>query len=153
MTGMIADAVTACSALVYRLYYALDEHAYQGLDQLLSPDVRFTRLGNTVEGLSALTAVFSQRPATMATRHVLSNPMVSVTGPDAASGIHYMQVVRKHNVTPATPRPLLVRSAWRLSIVHTTFARAASGWRIDSLRTEPGFEFVADGALPAEDTR
>lgn len=131
----------ACTALVTRLYLALDEHAYDALDDLFTVDAEWVRLGQRTGGLEAIRSLMRRRPVDLATRHVITNPVVTLDGEGTASGSFYMLVVRKHGVTPAMQRPLPVAGPWRLSVVHAGFRRTHAGWRIANQHTLSQFEF------------
>jgi hypothetical protein len=144
----VTDAMTRwqvsseCTELVTRLYLALDEHDYEPLDELFSPDAELVRLGQRTVGLAAIRALMHKRPADLATRHVITNPIVRLVGEDYAQGSFYMLVVRKSGVTPTTPLPLPVQGPWRLSVVRAGFRPTEDGWRIATQRTDSQFEFT-----------
>nr|MBF0681906.1 nuclear transport factor 2 family protein [Pseudomonas sp.] len=135
------DMQLACTGLVYELYHALDEHEYGDLNRLFTQDAHFVRLGKSIAGSTAIVDAFRQRPADMATRHVITNPIVRATGPDTAEGVFYMLVVRRHGVAHETPRPLMVSGPWRLSVVSVQFQNTTEGWCIARQQTDSQFEF------------
>ena len=137
-----AQAQLDCAGLVNRLYYALDEHDYTVVDQLFAEDAQFVRLGARLDGVAAIRAAFAKRPRDMATRHVISNAVVTLQSETAATGVFYMLVVRRHGVQADTPRPIPVPGPWRLSVVRAAFRRTADGWRIARQETESAFEFA-----------
>lgn len=131
----------ACTRLVHRLYGMLDEHAYGQLDEVFTPDAAWTRLGHQTHGLPAITTLLGQRPADLATRHLIGNAVVDADGPGAARGRFYLTVLRCHGVAPDAPRPLFIPGPWRMSVLHTRFRQTDGGWRIAAQETATQFEF------------
>ena len=142
----VAATSIACTALVTRLYAALDQHAYEALDSVFAEDAAWLRLGQRTVGLPAIRTLMQQRSPTLATCHVITNPLVHLTGPNDAEGSFCMLVVRQQGVPEGATRPLQVEGPWRLSTLHTRFVRTAGGWRIAEQRTEPLFEFVTSAS-------
>jgi hypothetical protein len=111
------------------------------LDGLFTTDAEWLRLGQRTVGLDAIASLMRTRATDLATRHVITNPVVVPDGHDRARGSFYMLVVRKRGVTAEMQRPLAVPGPWRLSVVRAEFHRTTAGWRIASQRTDSQFEF------------
>ena len=121
-----------CLKLIATYAVAADRHDEDRFVGIFTEDGAWIRPKASLQGHEALRAFMRQRPRAPVVRHVSTNALVDVTGPDTARGISYATVYR-HDGDAAGEAPL----AGPESIVeyHDEFVRTPAGWRIRSRRS------------------
>lgn len=121
-----------CLKLIAAYAIAADQHDTERFVGIFTEDAQWIRPKATVIGHDALRAFMLQRPRSVLSRHVSTNALVDVTGPDTARGISYATVYRQDD-HPGGEAPLTGPE----SIVeyHDEFVRTPAGWRIKVRRS------------------
>jgi hypothetical protein len=76
--------ILSCERLVVASYSLMDLGRYEACADLFAPTATWVRGGKPVTGKEAILASLCERPSDHATRHLVTNVMVSQTGQDAA---------------------------------------------------------------------
>lgn len=104
-------AERACERLVIDFVHRLDLGEPSSVAELFTEDGRWEWPppgdGRRAEGREALAAYFGSRPAGRLSRRIMSNILVTVTGPDTATATSYFQTYRvdgyEGGMVPAAP--------------------------------------------------
>jgi uncharacterized protein (TIGR02246 family) len=126
-----------CLKLIAVYALAADHHDAERFVGIFAPDAQWIRpTGAVIQGHDALRAFMLQRPRSVLSRHVSTNAVVDVLGPDTAHGISYATVY-KHEGHEGGSAPL----GGPESIVeyHDDFIRTQAGWRIVTRRAHSIF--------------
>jgi hypothetical protein len=67
-----------CQELIARFYRYLDSHDYEPLSLMFAPEGVWSRQGKQLQGPGGVLEELRRRPATMVTRHVVSNQIVEI---------------------------------------------------------------------------
>ncbi|MXO60671.1 hypothetical protein GRI89_14090 [Altererythrobacter salegens] len=129
-----------CSDLLVRLCSALDEGRNQDAAGMFTVDACIHTPGGEVLEGSAAHGFLERRPASIATRHIMSNLLVTPTGVGAATATAYILVYRVPRsegdtlprVLPGTPQ---AAGDWSIDLTKT-----ASGWKISRYAASPVLE-------------
>lgn len=118
----------ACQDLLHHFGHALDRGANAEAAELIADDgVALRPAGAPVRG-PAVRAMLLKRSPETATRHVISNVVVTPIGTDSAEAVAYVLAYRVRADGP-TPRPMpatpQVAGEWRMQ-----FRRAGEEWQI-----------------------
>lgn len=112
-----------CARLVARYANLNDAGQWEALADLYAPDGRMARPtapNDWIEGRAAILAAFLSRPA-RTTRHVCSNVVIDVTGPD-------------HAVAESAMLLFTGDGPPKVGSFHDRFVRTAAGWRFAERR-------------------
>ena len=128
-----------CQDLLFRFGAALDRGANADAADLFAEGARLGAPDGTFAEGDAVREALMKRPSTLVTRHLVTNLVVTPTGPDTADGIAYVMNYRVMSEDrDNTPHPLPESPGgvgeWRLA-----FRKTAAGWRLSSLETVPVF--------------
>lgn len=118
-----------CTRLMTEFAKCSDTFAYERALELFVPDCRFSRADETFDGHEGLRFALSRRPLDRMTRHIVSNVLIDIDGPDAATGEAYSLVFgHKGALAEAEEAPLGAPDS--LIHYHAGFMRTQAGWRI-----------------------
>ena len=131
------EARRACEELIVRYTHIADFGPRETMVELFTDDAIWTSNEATYDGRDEIDAFFSgHRPPTKS-RHVSSNMLVTLTGPDTAEGFSYFTLYRHTGEKPRVPdldgQPLIVgeyRDQFRLT---------DGGWKIARREADVGF--------------
>jgi ketosteroid isomerase-like protein len=135
MPSSDTDIRQACADVASRFFRCLDRRQYDELASLFASGGTWVRQGAELRGRDAIVAALAQRPATLVTRHLLSNVWVDIESPETAH-VHYD--VSVYARTEAGPP----RHSQILSGVDR-FIRVGDAWRIDRKEAQPALVFVS----------
>jgi hypothetical protein len=126
----------ACERLVIGSYSLMDQSRYEASAGLFAEDGVWVR-GDPAPGTrGAILASLQQRPATGVTRHLISNVMVTLTGPDEAEATGNFLAFRG---TRAETGPATMTGPSMVGDLFYRFRRGADGWEITHLETKSVF--------------
>jgi hypothetical protein len=118
--------------LIYEFFYCLDERRYRELSDMFAADGVWHRQGKELRGPDAVMDAMKQRPPGFTTRHLITNVMVDVDGPDAASARFYMTVfVHEGAEPPKAAVPMAV--PMHVSSFEQKFVNRGGRWLIGGL--------------------
>ena len=123
------------SQCLYALISHLDARRCEALAQLFTPQGRWLRQGQWLQGREAIVQALQARPKGMRVFHTLSNILVLECGPEQAVVEAYMTAYRQLE----GQRPEL----FSLNTVSTTFQRESTLWLIAEQQMVRQMEFVA----------
>ncbi len=126
---------TECERLAISCYSLMDRSRYEDSAALFAEDGVWMR-GDPAKSPAGILASLMKRPAERLTRHLISNIVVTLTGPDEAEAIGNFVALHGTRVTQGAaklPQPLMVGD------LTYRFRRGADGWRIIYLETTPVF--------------
>jgi hypothetical protein len=131
----IADKLE-CQDLLVRLCSALDVGDNTKAATMLAENATVVAPTGPVSG-EAARQVFLSRPPTIVTRHVLTNLLVTLTGPDTATADAYIivyRVPREAQDVPPRRLPATPQAAgdWKIK-----FKKTVQGWRISHYEAIP----------------
>lgn len=118
-----------CCQLLQRFYHALDARDYDACADCFYDDGYWNRMGEDLNGLTAIRAAMSNRNPKLAIRHVLSNVHPWEVAPEQVIVRSYVSVyLHLFQDAPVVPAPLRdPKSIWALE---TTFVLRAGRWAI-----------------------
>ena len=138
MTQEDADRdLRSCERLAIAAYSLMDQGRYAETAELFALDAVWVRGGTPVRGRGTIREALERRSAGEVTRHLVTNVMVSMSGPDAANGTACFIPLRGTLVPEA---PALLPQLGMVGDLHFAFIRTAEGWRIAHLRPSPVFK-------------
>jgi hypothetical protein len=123
------------SQCLHALISHLDARRCEALSQLFTPQGRWLRQGQWLQGREAIVQALQARPQGMRVFHTLSNILVIECSPEQAVVEAYMTAYRQLE----GQRPEL----FSLNTVSTTFARQSTGWQIAEQQMVRQMEFSA----------
>lgn len=139
------EAIAAIKQVKYRYLRALDTKHWDDFAATLADDVTadygksmgsdhtFTDRDSLVEFMR------SSLPGTLISEHRVSHPEITLTGPDSATGIWYLQdrvIMPDYNL-------MLIGAAF----YHDSYRRTADGWKISAT----GYQRTYDATMPLSD--
>jgi len=126
----------ACERLVIASYSLMDHGDYDGCAALFAPDALWVRGGKPVEGREAIRQSLDQRPASHATRHIVTNVLVRRVSEDEASATALFVPLRG----PIGPEGLCgAPKVDAVGDLFYTFAKVEGEWKIRRLEPHPLF--------------
>jgi hypothetical protein len=123
------------SQCLHALISHLDARRYEALAQLFTPQGRWLRQGQWLQGREAIIHALQARPQGMRVFHTLSNILVIECSPEQAVVEAYMTAYRQVE----GQRPEL----FSLNTVSTTFVRESTSWQIAEQQMVRQMEFSA----------
>lgn len=123
----------ACERLIRRFTLLNDRKEADALADLFTEDGVFARPtdpGNPVVGRAAIRAFFATRPRNRLTRHLCTNTVIDVEGPDAARGISYVLLYTGLAADPPGDGPVPADAAQLVGEFRDRFVRIDGEWRI-----------------------
>ena len=146
MTDLQAiQAIEAIKQVKYRYLRALDTKHWDDFADTLTEDVTADygkSMGtdhNFADRDSLVTFMRTVMPANLISEHRVNHPEITLTGPDTASGIWYLQ----DRVIVPDANLMLIGAAF----YHDTYRRTADGWKISST----GYQRTYDATVPLSD--
>jgi len=135
------SVVIAAGQTVTRMYHALDRHDPAGAARCFTPDGIWARGGNDLHGPQQIVDALGKRPATLLTRHYVTNFLVLEHVGAAAKAVFGLTVFRSD--TGAPPKlPVSPAVPAMLADVECELARTDDGdWLIR--RLDPVITFAA----------
>ena len=116
-----------CERLVHDYANRLDAYDHQGFLALFADDAVLAMLGRDHAGLAAIRAWLEGREQGMICRHLVTNLVVRLDGPDAASGTCYTLAFRAGQAADSPPGAL--NTPTFLVTYHDRFTRHPErGW-------------------------
>ena len=94
--------VIAAEQTVTRMYYALDRSDYSGASGCFTPDGIWERGGSALHGQQQILASLNKRPATLFTRHYITNFIVLEHGESVVKAAFALTVYRSDKGVPPT---------------------------------------------------
>jgi uncharacterized protein (TIGR02246 family) len=135
MASSDTDIRQACTDVTNRFFRCLDRRQYEELADLFTPDGAWVRQGTELRGRAAIVAALAERPAALATRHLVSNVWVDVVTPETAHAHYDVSVYTQSGASPP-------RHAQILSGIDR-LVRVGDAWRIDRKEAQPALVFAA----------
>ena len=123
------------SQCLHALISHLDARRYEALAQLFTPQGRWLRQGQWLQGRESIIHALQARPKGMRVFHTLSNILVIECSPEQAVVEAYMTAYRQLE----GQRPEL----FSLNTVSTTFVRESTSWQIAEQQMVRQMEFSA----------
>lgn len=119
--------------LVSRLGAALDEHRFDDLRELFTDDATATTPGGTAEGRDSVVAQATRNHVGVdRLQHVLTNVLVDLDGPDAATGATVRANLIAHFASADGVPEQTIGGVYRFRVRATP-----AGWRIAALQVAP----------------
>ena len=134
----------ACSRLVVAYTHLIDFGEAARVADLFTEDGVWESDGTRMEGRDQVRAGFMarQKRADRRSRHVCTNLVVDVLGPDTAEGLVYFSLYRADGVTD--PGPAALVGPVMVGEYRDSFACVDGEWRIAHRRADIAFQAVAD---------
>ena len=130
---------------LHAFFHHLDERRYAELVALFTPDARWLRQGQWLEGHAAVHKALDARPAAQRVRHVITNAYVAAQNTrdntDEVLVEAYMTAYRHEGGAGAIAGVARIAGPLRLNLVSTRFRRVDGEWLIAEQRLVPEFEF------------
>ncbi|UVO14423.1 nuclear transport factor 2 family protein [Mycobacterium sp. SVM_VP21] len=139
------QAIEAIKQVKYRYLRALDTKHWDDFADTLTEDVSADygkSMGSDhkfADRDSLVTFMRTVMPANLISEHRVNHPEITLTGPDSASGIWYLQ----DRVIVPDANLMLIGAAF----YHDTYRRTADGWKISST----GYQRTYDATVPLSD--
>ena len=129
---------------LHRFFHQLDEGCYEAMLAQFTEDGRWLRQGRWLEGREDIGAALASRPATVATRHVMSNAFVTELSGNRAVLEAYMTAYRyPAGQAEGQDGPARIAGPLRLNLVTTIFRRdTGHDWRISEQRMTAEIAFA-----------
>lgn len=138
-------AIDAIKQVKYRYLRALDTKHWDDFADTLTEDVTADygkSMGSDhkfADRDSLVTFMRTSMPANLISEHRVNHPEITLTGPDSATGIWYLQ----DRVIVPDANLMLIGAAF----YHDTYRRTADGWKISST----GYRRTYDATVPLSD--
>ena len=137
--------IEAIKHVKYRYLRALDTKHWDDFAATLTEDVTADygkSMGSDhkfADRDSLVTFMRTAMPANLISEHRVNHPEITVTGPDSATGIWYLQ----DRVIVPDANLMLIGAAF----YHDTYRRTADGWKISAT----GYQRTYDATMPLSD--
>jgi hypothetical protein len=126
-----ASAERACERLILHLAHLTDHGPHAEIAQLFTADGEFDRDGTVLHGREALRAFYAKRPASLLTRHVVSNITVDVHDEHHATSRAYGTVFRCRSQDANAPvLPAGCDGPESMGEYHDHLVHTPEGWRL-----------------------
>ncbi len=136
-----ARLLVLCTQRIHVFFQCLDERRYEELIGYFAQDGRWLRQGRWLHGRSLIRDALSERPASQATCHIMSNAHIREKTREAVTVEAYMTAYR-HDHAAEGSVPML-SGPFRINQVTTVFDVQALGLFIVEQRMLPRFDFAA----------
>jgi 3-phenylpropionate/cinnamic acid dioxygenase small subunit len=125
------QAVQACERLLLELADLTDHGPYDQIAELFTEDGEFDRDGTVVSGREALRDLYAERPASLMTRHMVSNVIVTMVSEREATSQAYATVYRYRSSEAAKPVPPVVcHGPESVAEYQDHLVRTPEGWKL-----------------------
>ena len=123
-----------CEKLSIAYARHLDFQNYEAFVQLFAEDGELSITSRPVIGREALTKVMAHRPASLRSRHVLTNIYINVIDEDHAEGISYATIYRHtgEGLEADDQGPRTISGPSSIGHYADKFVRTDEGWRFAS---------------------
>jgi uncharacterized protein (TIGR02246 family) len=131
-----------CERLVYRYAWLVDSGEAAGIADLFTEDgVWAAGDGEPMRGREGILRGFTRRQGITRrqSRHVMTNVLIDITGPDTATGIVYLVNFRHDSKTGVAEKPAPADAPKFVGDYHLTFRRVDGTWYFDTLDLDLAF--------------
>lgn len=126
-----AQVAQVCERLLMQLAHLTDHGPHEAIADVFTEDGEFDRDGTVVRGRPALRDMYAKRPASLMTRHMVSNVMVTVLSEDEAICQAYATVYRFRSPDGAKPAPPVVCDGPEsVAEYQDRLVKTADGWKV-----------------------
>jgi len=122
-----------CEDLILEIAWLTDHGPHNQIVDLYTLNGSFSKDGEVYAGKTALAEMYKKRPASLFTRHILSNIQIKITSETDAIATSYVTVFRyrSNDGSPPIP-PVNSSSPESVSEYQDTFVKEAGVWKISS---------------------
>jgi 3-phenylpropionate/cinnamic acid dioxygenase small subunit len=117
-----------CARLAVAYAVTVDTGRYDEFAALFADDGELAVTRGTFKGPAAIKAAMEGRDPAVITRHVMTNVLVTVESPSAASGTAYLTLYK--GAPPAGKKVVAGAAAQSVGQYHDRYVKTAHGWRI-----------------------
>jgi hypothetical protein len=122
-----------CESLILEVAWLTDHGPHNQIVDLYTLNGSFSRDGEVYVGSASLAEMYKKRPASLFTRHILSNIQVKMMSETDAIATSYATVFRYRSDDGSPPiPPVNCSSPESVSEYHDTFIKEAGVWKISS---------------------
>jgi uncharacterized protein (TIGR02246 family) len=142
MMGDTMQAERECERLVYRYAWLVDSGQAAGIADLFTEDGTWAAGGGKpMRGRDGIREGFAERQAVTRrqSRHVMTNVLIHLTGPDTASGRVFLVNFRHDSPTGAAEKPAPADVPKYVGEYHLTFRRVAGTWFFQTVALDLAF--------------
>ncbi|MFT8247117.1 nuclear transport factor 2 family protein [Roseomonas sp. BN140053] len=122
--------------VINRFFHCLDDGRYEELSDLMAPEGIWHRQGKELKGPGMVLEAMRARPASLATRHVVTNLVVDARADDLVEAAFYVTVYGHSGGTIPAPLELPLH----VSLYRETLTGSADGWHIAEITSSPTFK-------------
>ena len=133
-------AEAACARLMTGCYTLMDLGRYDAVARLFTDDGVWVRGGVPVEGRQAIRAALEKRPEGVASRHLISNIVVTIVGDGEAEAVGYFLPLRAQVDADGVG---VLPPFTMVGDLEAQFRREDGAWRVTLLRPRPVFKAEA----------
>lgn len=125
--------IKECEELILNVAWLTDHGPHTQIIDFYTSNGSFNRDGEVYVGRSSLEEMYKKRPASLFTRHVISNIQVKILSENDASATSYATVFRfrSKDGNPPVP-PVKTSGPESVSEYHDTLVKEAGIWKISS---------------------
>lgn len=124
-------ATQACERLFLQLAHLTDHGPQEEIATLFTEDGEFDRDGTVFHGRQALRDMYAKRPASLMTRHMVSNVMVTVHTEEEATCQAYATVYRFRSATGVKPElPIVCEGPEGIAEYRDHLVKVAGEWKL-----------------------
>lgn len=127
----------ACARAMVACYTLMDLGDYEASAALFAEDATWVRGGTEVTGRADILAALRKRPPGAASRHLVTNVLITLTGSDSAEGVAYFMPLRASVGADGTgPLPPFTM----VGDLTARFRRVGTQWLVTWLQPRPVFK-------------
>ncbi|NDK31940.1 nuclear transport factor 2 family protein [Nesterenkonia haasae] len=124
---------SALQELNARFAWALDDHEFDALREILMPEAHYVSVGREFQDLETIIASFKARTESRTTRHGMGNLLLSADGPGRATGRSSWFTFASNAAAPTDPEVYMVAD------FRDVYVLTPAGWRIAERIITPVF--------------
>ena len=122
-----------CEDLILEVAWLTDHGPQMNIPNLFASNGTFSRDGEVFMGTTSLEDMYKKRPASLFTRHVISNIRVKILSETDATVTSYATVFRHRSADGSVSVPPVVSSGPEsISEYHDVLTKESGGWKIQS---------------------
>ena len=122
-----------CEDLIQDIAWLTDHGPHSQIVDLYTSSGSFSKDGEVTAGRASLEEMYKKRPASLYTRHLLSNIRVKILSETDAIATSYATVFRYHSDDGSVSiSPLKISSPEIIAEYYDTFIRESGAWKISS---------------------